>query len=94
MADLKWTNAAHPPPIKERLLLIVSAAGKPPDAQLMGTSEIVVGYWTGSTFRPMTVDHNDLGTAVDATHWATIGPALPKGICLRPQPIFGENVRE
>jgi hypothetical protein len=38
-------------PTKVRLLLLVSAAGNPPDAQLMDKSEVVVGYWTGGQFR-------------------------------------------
>jgi hypothetical protein len=36
------------PPTRERLLLIVSAAGEPPDSHLMDKSEIVIGSWTGA----------------------------------------------
>ena len=41
------------PPAKERLLLIVSAAGRPPSLKLIGKSEVAVGYWTGDGFRVM-----------------------------------------
>jgi hypothetical protein len=45
------------PPTRERLLLIVSAAGESPDSQLMDKSEIVLGYWTSEYFRPMIADY-------------------------------------
>jgi hypothetical protein len=41
------------PPARERLLLIVSAAGQPPSLKLIGKSEVAIGYWTGDAFRVM-----------------------------------------
>jgi hypothetical protein len=41
------------PPVRERLLLIVSAAGQPPSLKLIGKSEVALGYWTGDAFRVM-----------------------------------------
>jgi hypothetical protein len=52
LQTIEWN--AYPlqiPPAKERLLLIVSAAGQPPSLKL--TSEVVIGYWTGDSFRLM-----------------------------------------
>jgi hypothetical protein len=82
------------PPAKKRLLLIASAAGDPPDIQLMSRSEIVVGYWSGSQFHPMTLDHNDLGAKLRVTHWAAVDRCLPHRIELRHQRILDEDVCE
>jgi hypothetical protein len=47
MATVKWVAAGKQnPPVKEPLLLIVSAAGSPPDAQLMDQSEVDASYWS------------------------------------------------
>jgi hypothetical protein len=41
---IEWfTIKENQPPKNERLLLIVSAAGEPPDAQLMDKCEIAIG---------------------------------------------------
>jgi hypothetical protein len=52
MPKIRWVKASAQPPVKERLLLIVDASGRPPDANLIGKSEVVVGYWTGDMYRP------------------------------------------
>lgn len=93
--EINWiaTNNKRLPQDKQRLLLIVSAAGSPPDARLIGKSDVVVGYWTGDAFRPMTVDHNDLGTELDVSHWAFIGPLLPTDVELRHLRMLDEDVR-
>jgi hypothetical protein len=49
---IRWTTEKNPP-AKERLFLIVSAGGQPPDAKLMDKSEVKIGYWTGDAFRQM-----------------------------------------
>ena len=54
LQTMEWN--AYPlqiPPAKERLLLIVSAAGQPPSLKLIGKSEVAIGYWTGDAFRVM-----------------------------------------
>jgi hypothetical protein len=85
---IEWFECAERrPPTKERLLLIVSAAGEPPDSQLMNKSEIVIGYWTGEYFRPMIRDY-PLGTDLKASHWAMLRH-LPEGIILQPM-VFVE----
>ncbi|WMT78762.1 hypothetical protein [Bradyrhizobium sp. Ash2021] len=53
MATIKWMTVDQKPPAKERLLLIVSAAGQPPDVKLIGKSEVKIGFWTGDAFRLM-----------------------------------------
>jgi hypothetical protein len=80
-------------PVKERLLLVVKAEGKPADVQLMGQTEVIVGYWTGDNFRPMTIDQHDLGSTVEPIYWARISPHLPKDVKLRHQRILDEDVR-
>ena len=53
LQTIEWN--AYPlqiPPAKERLLLIV-AAGQPPSLKLVATSEVVIGYLTGDSFRLM-----------------------------------------
>jgi hypothetical protein len=77
MAVIKWTTADRNPPAKERLFLIVSAAGSPPDASLLGKGEIEIGYWTGDTFRLM---HG--GSQPLVTHWARVASCLPDGVDL------------
>jgi hypothetical protein len=52
VSKIDWVDPKlKAPPTKVRPLLLVSAAGSPPDAQLMDKSEVVVGYWTGGQFR-------------------------------------------
>ena len=80
------------PPTRERLLVIVSAAGEPPDSQLMDKSEIVIGYWTGEYFRPMIADY-PCGKHLKASYWAMLRK-LPKGIFLQSRPEFREDVGE
>jgi hypothetical protein len=89
MTTIKWMTADHDPPAKERLLLIVSAAGLPPDAKLMGKSEIELGYWTGDAFRLMSG-----GSQPIVTHWARVTPYLPDDIDLVHQRRFDADVRE
>jgi hypothetical protein len=67
--------------------LIIDAAGNPPDAQLMDKSEVVVGYWTGSSFRPM-VRHPNAGWSLNVRYWAKISHILPEGIHLQPESQF------
>ena len=74
------------PPAKERLLLIVSAAGQPPSLKLIGKSEVAIGFWTGDAFRVMPgflrprLMSSDWQPVV--THWARLAPCLPQGIDL------------
>jgi len=52
LQTIEWnTYPLQIPPAKERLLLIVSAAGDPPSLKLIAKSEVVIGYWTGDSFR-------------------------------------------
>src|ERR1700752_4288542 len=54
LQTIEWN--AYPlriPPARERLLLIVSAAGQPPSLKLIGKSEVAIGFWTGDAFRVM-----------------------------------------
>jgi hypothetical protein len=89
MSAIKWTTADKNPPSKERLLLVVSAAGLPPDLKLMGKSEIEIGYWTGDAFRLMTG-----GSRPIVTHWARLADYLPDGVELVHQRRFDADVRE
>jgi hypothetical protein len=75
LQTIKW-NAfpLRTPPTKERLLLIVSAAGHPPRLKLIGKSEVDVGYWTGDGFRLMSGDWQPT-----VTHWARLASCLPDG---------------
>ncbi|MGY4624563.1 hypothetical protein [Bradyrhizobium sp. USDA 4486] len=75
--------------MKERLLLIISAAGQPPDARLLGKSEVTVGFWTGDSFR-----HLEDGERPIVTHWARLADCLPPGVELAAQRRFGYDVRE
>jgi len=80
---IHWVQSGeHDPPVGKRLLLIVTAAGEPPDAQLIGLSEVVVGYWTGDHFRKRGAPEPGEAIEVRATHWATLD-SLPKGIRLK-----------
>jgi hypothetical protein len=81
----------EPPPTNRRLLLIFSAAGEPPDAQLMGMSEVVIGFWTGDHFRVMTPEYPHSFT-VKPTHWATL--RLPREVRLQPRSEFREDILE
>jgi hypothetical protein len=83
MPSVTWFSFPQDkPPAKERLLLVFDAAGEPPDAGLMGTSEVAVGYWTGDGFRLL----EDRGTSLRVMFWARLQPCLPEGIRLQPQP--------
>jgi hypothetical protein len=87
MPAIEWIRyGQEQPPIQERLLLIVSAAGEPPDALLMGKSEIFVGYWTGEYFRPLVPEY-PLGTDLKVSYWAKLH-GLPANITLQSRPEF------
>ena len=53
MTTIAWATTDRKPPAKERLFPVVSADEKPPDAKLIGKSEVKIGYWTGDAFRVM-----------------------------------------
>jgi hypothetical protein len=89
MTTIKWMTAGQNPPAKEPLLLIVSAAGLPPDVSLMGKSEIEVGYWTGDMFKLM-----NGGSQPIVTHWARMALHLPDSIDLIHQRRFDADVHE
>lgn len=90
MATLKWVAVStHLPPVKERLLLVVSAAGLPPDIRLMGQSDIEVGYWTGDEFKSMVTDLPSQAVS----YWALLGPCIPKEIQLKHERKFDPDVR-
>lgn len=92
-STFKWIKSgAERPPTRERLLLLASAAGEPPDVRLMGTSEIIIGYWTGEYFRPATAEY-PFGTDLKVSHWSMLRN-LPKGTVLRSRREFGDDVRE
>ena len=87
LQTIEWN--AYPlqiPPAKERLLLIVSAAGQPPSLKLIGKSEVAIGYWTGDAFRVMSGFLRPRLVSIDwqpaVTHWARLAPCLPQGIDL------------
>ena len=86
------------PPAKERLLLIVSAAGKPPRLKLIGKSEVAIGYWTGDAFRVMSGFLRPRLMSADwqpaVTHWARLTPCLPEGIYLVGDRRFDSEVRD
>jgi hypothetical protein len=90
MPSIDWK--AYPlqiPPVKERLLLVISAAGLPPDARLIGKSEIEIGFWTGDSFRLLNEPSQPI-----VTHWAQLAICLPTGIDLVHQRRFDADVRE
>jgi hypothetical protein len=89
MTTIKWTTADKNPPAKERLFLIASAAGQPPDLALMEKSEVKIGYWTGDAFRLM-----DTGERPLVTHWARVALYLPDGVDLIHERRFDTDVRE
>jgi len=91
----KWIDAQKRPPIKKRLFLIVSVAtaGGTADANLIGKSEVTVGYWTGNQYFPLIIDTNDLGTKLQPQFWALAEPLLPDGIELRHLRILDDDVR-
>ena len=74
------------PPTKERLLLMVSAAGQPPSLKLIGKSEVAIGYWTGESFRVLSGFSRPRLMPFDwqpaVTHWARLAPCLPQGVDL------------
>jgi hypothetical protein len=80
MPTIEW-NAYPPqiPPAKERLLLIISAAGHPPKLKLIGKSEVAIGYWTGDAFQLVSGYWRPLPAV---THWARLASCLPEGIDL------------
>jgi hypothetical protein len=87
LQTIEWnTYPLQVPPGRERLLLIVSAAGQPPSLKLIGKSEIAIGYWTGEAFRVISgysrprLASDDWRPAV--THWARLAACLPAGIDL------------
>jgi len=86
------------PPAKERLLLIVSAAGQPPSLKLIGKSEVAIGYWTGDAFRVMSGFLRPRLMSADwqpaVTHWARLTPCLPEGIYLVGDRRFDSDVRD
>jgi len=92
-SKFRWIKTGEErPPTRERLLLIVSAAGEPPDAPLMNTSEIAMGYWTGECFRPIAAEYPS-GWDLKVSYWAVLRN-LPKGTVLKSRREFGDDVRE
>jgi hypothetical protein len=89
MTTMKWTTVDKNPPAKQRLFLIVSAAGQPPTLELIDKSEVAIGYWTGDAFRLMSG-----GSQPIVTHWARVAPYLPDGIDLIHHRIFDADVHE
>jgi len=59
--SIEWlTFEESQPPTNERLLLLVSVAGDPPDIRFIGC-EIVTGYWDGNRCHPITLEpHADV----------------------------------
>ena len=89
LQTIEWnTYPLQIPPAKERLLLIVSAAGDPPSLKLIAKSEVVIGYWTGDSFRLMPGWRPPLNWRLRVIHWAKIAPCLPVGIDLIHQRRF------
>ena len=72
------------PPMNERLLLIVSAAGEPPPGELMDTCELAIGYWDGNHFRPITLEPHLSGLTFKVRYWATLRD-LPKNAIMQRQ---------
>jgi hypothetical protein len=67
-----FTIEEKQPPKNERLLLIVSAAGEPPDAQLIDKCESAIGYWDGDYFHPVTLEPHLSGLTFKVRYWATL----------------------
>ena len=86
------------PPTRERLLLIVSAAGHPPSLKFIGKSEVAIGYWTGDAFRVRPGFLRPQLMSIDwqpaVTHWARLTPCLPHGIDLIRDRRFDPDVRD
>ena len=91
---IDWKAAGEKtPPIKERLLLIISAAGSLPNTQLVGQSEMVVGLWTRSSgFRPLAFDATH-SLSFQVSHWATLRD-LPPGVVWQPRSEFAGDLRD
>ncbi len=99
LQTIEWN--AYPlrtPPAKERLLLIVSAAGQPPSLKLIGKSEIAIGYWTGDAFRVISGYSRPRLMSLDwqptVTHWARIASCLPEAIDLVRDRRFDPDVKD
>jgi hypothetical protein len=99
LQTIEWNvYPLHTPPAKERLLLIVSAAGQPPSLKLIGKSEVAIGYWTGDAFRVTSgflrprLMSTDWQPAV--THWARLSSCLPQGIDLVRDRRFDPDVQD
>ena len=97
LQTIEWN--AYPfqiPPAKERLLLIVSAAGQPPSLKLIGKSEVAIGYWTGDAFRVVGFLRPRLSSdwRPAVTHWARLAPCLPQAIDLVRDRRFDPDVRD
>ena len=91
MASFRWIKfGTERPPTRERLLLIVSAAGEPPDVRLTGKSEVVVGYWNGEYFRPLIAEHPS-GTDLKVSHWAMLRN-FSKGTVLQSRTEFRDDL--
>jgi hypothetical protein len=92
---IDWKMAGYEtPPVKERLLLIISAAGDPPDTQLMDQSEIAIGYWTNSSgFRPLDRDPT-LPMKLQVTHWALLREDLPPGVVWQSKDELRDDFRD
>jgi hypothetical protein len=70
MPAIRWIEARQQkPPVKERLLLMLA------DAQMIGKSDVEVGYWDGDQFR-FTRGQQDIAHLV--TRRALLKPGLPK----------------
>jgi hypothetical protein len=93
-STFKWiqSGGTRQPPIKKRLLLLISAAGAPPDVRLMDTSEIMIGYWTGDYFRPF-VSEYPYGWELKVRYWAMLRD-LPEGTVLASRRELGDDVHE
>jgi hypothetical protein len=93
-AIINWIKAGEEtPPTKERLLLIISAAGSPPEGQLIGKSEIIVGYWTGWHFRPLAFDPTE-SLSLQVSHWTALKEiSLPHGVVWQARSEFREDHR-
>jgi hypothetical protein len=95
LQKIEWN--AYPlqiPPAKERLLLIVSAAGQPPSLKLIAKSEVVIGYWTGDSFQLMPGWRPPLNWRPAVTHWARLASCLPEGIDLIHEKRFDPDVSD
>jgi hypothetical protein len=70
-------------PRSKRLLLIVSAAGEPPDALLMHDCDVIVGYRDDRGFFPITAPGaTESGAELKVRYWREI-PSIPRGVKIR-----------